>query len=95
LIANGEFGVESLDRALSMAPVLEHWIRQIHEVAKEYMVAGGALPGFKLTKKRDGGLTVTSRDDPRHEVDVGLNRERLRAALRSSVALGYASAARK
>jgi hypothetical protein len=95
LIANGEFGVESLDRALSMAPVLEHWIRQIHEVAKEYMVAGGALPGFKLTKKHDGGLTVTSRDDPRHEVDVGLNRERLRAALRSSVALGYASAARK
>jgi hypothetical protein len=78
-----------------MAPALEHWIRQIHEVAKEYLVAGGSLPGFKLTKKRDGTLTVTNRDDPRPEVDVGLSRERLRAALRSSVALGYASAARK
>ena len=95
LVAAGEFGAESLERALRMAPALEHWLRQIHEVAKEYLLAGGALPGFKLTKKRDGGFTVSPRDDAREEVDVEQRRARLRAALRSSVALGYASAARK
>jgi hypothetical protein len=54
------------------------------------MMSGGKLSSFKLVKKRGGSLTVTHREDPRPEVDVGLS---LKAALRSSVALGYRDAA--
>ena len=92
LVAAGEFGADTLDAALTMAPALDHWIRQTHAVALEYLVAGGKLPSFKLVKKSSGSFTVTARDDPRPEVDV---RATLRAALRSSVALGYRDAARR
>jgi hypothetical protein len=92
LISAGEFGVESLDRALSMTPTVEHWVRQTHDTAKQYLMGGGKLPNFKLVNTGGKSLTVTSRNDPCPEVDVG---QTLKAALRSSVALEYVSAARK
>jgi hypothetical protein len=92
LIASGEVGAATLDAALQLVPAVDHWVKQVNAVAKQYMLDGGKLPSFKLVKKRGGSsLTVTHREDPRPEVDVG---QTLKAALRSSVALGYRDAAR-
>jgi hypothetical protein len=92
LIATGEVGAATLDAALQLVPAVDHWVKQVNAVAKQYMMDGGKLEHFKLASKRGGSLTVTHREDPRPEVDVG---QTLKAALRSSVALGYQSAARK
>ena len=83
LVAAGEFGAAQLEAGLELAPALEHRIRSIHETAKDYLLAGGKLAGWKLAAKRDGGLTAVPRADPRPEVQVAAT---LRAALRASLA---------
>ncbi len=92
LVASGEFGRSQLEAALELSGPLDHWVRQTHEVAEAYLLAGGKLKNLKLVAKRTGGLTVVNRSDPRPEIDVSAT---LKAALTASVAQGHLTTAQK
>jgi Protein of unknown function (DUF2800) len=91
LVGTGEFSAEELDHTLTMAPALEHRLREAHAIAREYLLAGGHLANFKLVRTRNGRVVMADRADPREEVSVG---SAFQIALRSSAALDYARSAR-
>ena len=52
MVASGEFSADMLNEALNIAPMVEKWLKAVHEVAKEYMIHGGQLPDHVLVERR-------------------------------------------